>query len=117
MLNIDELQILATGSNDTIIRLYENKRKLRPEHKTLNGHMKGIKCLEYCQDLKYLISCAFDFDVLVWNTYLDHPVSRLKGHEGPLISILCPKGFKSLLISADSKGCMKLWDLSVFTLL
>ena len=43
MLNIDELQILATGSNDTIIRLYENKRKLRPEHKTLNGHMKVNK--------------------------------------------------------------------------
>ena len=48
LLNIDDLHILATGSNDTMIRLYENKRKLRGDNKILNGHLKGIKCLAYC---------------------------------------------------------------------
>ena len=49
LLNIDDLHILATGSNDTMIRLYENKRKLIGDNKILNGPLKGIKCLAYCQ--------------------------------------------------------------------
>jgi len=48
LLNIDDLHVLATGSNDTMIRLYENKRKLIGDNKILNGHLKGIKCLAYC---------------------------------------------------------------------
>jgi WD40 repeat protein len=100
-----------------MIRLYENKRKLRGENKILNGHLKGIKCLSYCSYLKYLISCAFDFNVLVWNISLDHPVAKLSGHDAPLICVICPSDLKSYLISGDSKGTIKLWDLTSFGLI
>jgi len=77
MINIDDLNVLVTGSNDTQIRLYECKGGLSAKHKELKGHIKGIKCLAYIEEYKYLVSCSFDFDVLVWNIYLDHPVSKL----------------------------------------
>jgi WD40 repeat protein len=48
MLLIEALDILATGSSDTIIRLFENKRKLTNSHKELRGHSKAIKALAYC---------------------------------------------------------------------
>ena len=48
--------------------------------KKLKGHSKGIKCLAYCKSIKALISCSFDFDIFVWNTYLEHPMAKLSGH-------------------------------------
>jgi hypothetical protein len=43
MLLIEALEIMATGSSDTVIRLFENKRKLSYIHKELKGHLKAIK--------------------------------------------------------------------------
>jgi hypothetical protein len=40
---IESLQIIATGANDMVIRLYENKNDLSKNHKKLKGHVKGIK--------------------------------------------------------------------------
>ena len=97
MLLIEGLDKLATGSSDSIIRLFENKTTLLSSHKQLKGHKKLIKVnlfffliinkqgLSYCAQYKYLISCSYDFDVLIWNIHLDHPLVRLIGHEAPLI--------------------------------
>ena len=43
MLLIEALEIMATGSSDTVIRLFENKKKLISKHKELRGHTKAIK--------------------------------------------------------------------------
>ena len=40
---IESLSIIATGANDMIIRLYENKNEISKNHKKLKGHVKGIK--------------------------------------------------------------------------
>lgn len=45
MLLIEALEIMATGSSDTLIRLFENKRKLTSQHKELRGHQKAIKVI------------------------------------------------------------------------
>lgn len=42
---IESLSIVATGANDMIIRLYENKNELTKNHKKLKGHVKGIKVI------------------------------------------------------------------------
>ena len=43
MLLIEGLDKLATGSSDSIIRLFENKTTLLSSHKQLKGHKKLIK--------------------------------------------------------------------------
>lgn len=63
-----------------------------------------------------ILSCAFDFDVLVWNAYLDCPVAKLTGHEAPLNSVYCPQKH-SIVISLDSKGIMKIWNCKTFQLI
>lgn len=92
MLLIPSMNILATGDsdkNDNVIRLFENVFKSeRKNPKILRGHNKSIKCLAFCEESRYLISCSYEFDVLVWNTYLCHPVCKLTGHESPLVSVM-----------------------------
>ena len=63
-----------------------------------------------------IVSCSFDFDVLVWNAYLEHPVARLEGHEAPLMSVYCPREYE-IIISIDSKSVMKVWNSEKYHLI
>ncbi|CAD8131806.1 unnamed protein product [Paramecium pentaurelia] len=134
MLCIDCLEILAVGSNDTLIRLYENKIKaaqklkvaetmktklgikktLSGDHKILQGHKKRIKQFSYCPEFKYLISCSYDYDVVIWNIYLEHPVAKLLGHEASLVSVLSISKRMPIIVSCDIKGVIRVWDPKTF---
>lgn len=69
--------MLITGSNDCRVRLYEVRKNGLKLNKELDGHYKGIKAIAISVHHKIIVSCSFDFDVLVWNAYLEHPVARL----------------------------------------
>lgn len=84
--------------------------------KELDGHYKGIKGITVSENFKIIVSCSFDFDVLVWNAYLEHPIARLEGHEAPLMSVYCPKKH-DIIISLDSKTVMKVWSSEKFHLI
>lgn len=65
---------------------------------------------------KLVVSCSFDFDVLVWNAYLEHPVARLEGHEAPLINVECPHSHQ-IILSLDAKAVLKVWSSDNYQLL
>lgn len=53
--------------------------------------------------------------MLIWNTYLDHPLARLVGHEAPLFSVLTIQQKRvSRILSCDTKGIMRVWDPKSF---
>jgi WD40 repeat protein len=81
------LEILVTGANDSRVRLYEMRENGLHLSKELDGHYKGIKGVAVSVHHKLIVSCSFDFDILVWNAYLEHPVARLEGHEAPLMNV------------------------------
>lgn len=101
--------MLITGCNDSLVRLYEARTTGLKLIKELDGHYKGIRGVAVSEHHKIIVSCSFDFDVLVWNAYLEHPVARLEGHEAPLMSVYCPKKY-DIIISLDSKSVMKIWS-------
>lgn len=90
---LSSLQMLITGCNDSLVRLYEVRTSGLKLIKELDGHYKGIIGVTVSANLKIIVSCSFDFDVLVWNAYLQHPIARLQGHEAPLMSVYCPKQY------------------------
>ena len=76
--------------------------------RVLAGHKKGVRGLFYSLKSRSLVSCGFDFDVLVWNLYSDSSPESLKGHEAPLVGVSCPYNTNHI-ISADSKGVIKVY--------
>ena len=116
MLEIESSDLIITGSNDCLIRLYNIRDNGLTLLKKLECHPKGIKCLAYSESHKIIVSCAFDFDVLVWNAYLEYPVAKLVGHEESLNSVYCPKN-RPVILSLDSKGVMKIWNIKSFQLI
>lgn len=111
MILIEQDSFLATGSDDAQIRLYDNKLSLSSDYKILGGHFTAIKKLAYSEIYRYLISCGFDYDILIWNVYLDYPVMKLGGHDAPLVTVIYPQSMQNYLISCDLKGVIRLWNL------
>ncbi|KRX08309.1 WD40-repeat-containing domain [Pseudocohnilembus persalinus] len=116
ILNIDILGLILVGSGDCLIRIFDthDQTDQKKPIDILKGHSQGIRALAYNDTLGYIVSCAFDFDILVWNTHLSYPVAKLKGNDAPMNNIICPKSEKYLLLSFDINGILKLWDLNNF---
>ena len=78
--------------------------------KTLSGHKRAVREMAYSEKHKVLVSCGFDFDVIVWNPYLQTSIMTLVGHEHPLVGVNCLPNL-DCFITADSKGMVKLWNI------
>ena len=66
--------------------------------------------MAYSEKHKVIVSCGFDFDVFVWNPYLQCPIMTLDGHEHPLIGVNCLPNL-DCFVTADSAGMFKIWNI------
>ncbi len=78
--------------------------------KILKGHNKAVRELAYSEKHKIIVSCGFDFEVFVWNPYLEEMILKLTGHEHPLVGVNCLPHMNAF-ITADSKGLVKVWSI------
>lgn len=78
--------------------------------KVLEGHNKAVREMAYSEKHKIIISCGFDFEVFVWNPYLEHRIYTLDGHEHPLVGVNCLP-LLNCFITADAKGMVKVWSI------
>ncbi len=80
------------------------------------GHQKAVREMAYSEKHKILISCGFDFEVFIWNPYLDQHIMKLEGHEHPLVGISCISTLNTF-ITADAKGTVKVWSIQDYSCL
>ena len=117
---IEEFNLLATASADKLIRLWDirniEEKEMKDPNKTLAAHEKAVRMLTFSKKFKVLVSCGFDFDVIVWNPFSETPIERLKGHEAPLVGVCCPVNTTNI-VSCDNKGVIKIWNLRDYSCL
>lgn len=107
-----EDNILATGSYDTTIKLWD--METGEELRTLTGHTSGIRCLQF-DDTK-LISGSIDRTLKVWNWRTGECISTYTGHLGGIIGLHFQN---SILASGSTDKTVKIWnfeDKSTFLL-
>lgn len=66
--------------------------------------------MAYSEKHKILVSCGFDFEVFIWNPYLEGHIMNLKGHENPLVGVNCLSSL-NCFITADAKGTVIVWSI------
>lgn len=91
--------------------------------KTLLGHTEPVNCLAFSEDGKLLasgsdIAALFSpdsgkFEIIIWNTSNNKELGRLLGHKDAVQSIEFNKA-GTKLVSSDSKGTVKIWDVTNF---
>jgi WD40 repeat protein len=69
-----------------------------------------VRELAYSEKHKILVSCGFDFEVFVWNPYLEEKIMRLDGHEHPLVGVNVISSL-NCFITADQKGMVNVWSI------
>lgn len=78
--------------------------------KILKGHNKAVREMAYSEKHKIIVSCGFDFEVFVWNPYLEEKIMKLTGHEKSLVGVnVLPQ--LNCFITADAKGVVKVWSI------
>ncbi|KAF1950019.1 WD40 repeat-like protein [Byssothecium circinans] len=104
--------ILATGSYDTTIRLWdvETATLLR----TLRGHTSGVRALQF-DDTK-LVSGGLDHTIKIWNWRTGQCVRTIAAHDGSVIGL---HFVGNVVASGSSDKAIKVWDFDdreMFTL-
>ncbi|CAM9417678.1 unnamed protein product [Scytosiphon promiscuus] len=111
MMVMSSLDNLVSASLDTSIRVWDTYTQ-KPVQ-TLQGHNKGVHSLSYSSQYRCLISAGFDHEAHVWSPFVNSLLNRLKGHHASLVGCQAVENSPELL-TADSSGVVKLWDLRTF---
>ena len=101
-------QILATGGDDDVIRLWD----LRTGHSLdppLTGHTANIRDLAFSPDGRLLASGSFDDTVILWDVGKGEAIGSPLSHEEQVWSVaFSPDG--QLLASGAADGRIRFWE-------
>lgn len=106
-------QILAGGSNDGKIRLWDTEKQRLVQ--TLNGHLSRVWSVGFSQDGKFLSSGSSDKTVNLWSLSTNQLLYSFKGHKDTVWSTAFTSN-GSWLASGSEDGTIKLWNVSKGTL-
>mmetsp|Transcript_59487 Transcript_59487/g.128674 ORF Transcript_59487/g.128674 Transcript_59487/m.128674 type:complete len:1136 (+) Transcript_59487:181-3588(+) len=82
--------------------------------RTLRGHEMGVRCMAFATSTKVLVTGGFDYKLMVWNPYWGKSIHTLHGHAAPIIGIEVLGSSAGQVVSADSAGSLKTWDLATY---
>jgi WD40 repeat protein len=100
-------EVLATGSDDGTVRLWDvSGGGLREE---LTGHDQGVLSLAFDPQSDVLVSGSTDQTVRLWETATGAPITSIAAHAGPVWSVALDPT-RRLLASAGEDGLVRLWD-------
>jgi small GTP-binding protein len=100
-------RMLASGSNDSIIRLWDGQTgKLLH---TLEGHKESVYCVAWSPDGRMLASGSKDFTICLWDGQTGKLLHTLEGLVGIIYNIAwSPDG--RMLASGSQDSALCLWD-------
>lgn len=114
-LNPNDASCFASASLDGTLKIW-NLNSSTPNF-TLEGHLKGVDCVEYftSNDKQYLLSGSDDYTAKVWDYHTKDIVQTLEGHENNVTAICAHPEFP-ILITASEDNTVKIWDAVTYRL-
>ena len=102
-----DARLLATGSKDQKVRLYDCQtgKELSPP---LLGHLSGVERVAFAPDGRTMATSSTDGSVKLWDPVTGQERAVLEGHHGLVRTLaFAPDGH--VLATGDSEGLVKLW--------
>ncbi len=98
--------ILASGSNDKTVRLWNTKR--RSKRATLKGHTGWITAIAFSKIGETVASGDTDSTIRVWDVKKKKERAVLKGHKNAIVSLAFSADGKTIA-SASADGTIRFW--------
>eukprot|EP00667_Euglena_gracilis_P000646 EG_transcript_647 len=120
LLVLNEQNLLATCSLDTLVKMYDlqEAREMCVMGPAAKGHEKGVLSLAYSRSHNVMVSSSYEFEPIMWMPIPGHNqfICRLTDPESPHHHtvrkvIFVPDAPE--LLSFDASGMVKVWDIRV----
>jgi WD40 repeat protein len=103
-------KILATVSNDKIVRLYgTDKGDLQIKLDGRERHKRRVNAVAFAADGNLLASASNDKTVKIWNTSSSEAIRTLRGHED-WVTLVAFAPNSNIIASASSDKTVMLWN-------
>ncbi len=103
----DNGDIFASGSWDSTAVIWDIRSG---KEKFICNHGSSVTQISLSGDGKYLVSCAKDKLIKLWNTATGELINTLRGHNSYVNSVAVSPDNR-WIISGDMDGVIKIWDL------
>ncbi|KAF7492314.1 Coatomer subunit beta' [Sarcoptes scabiei] len=115
VINPKDNNTFASASLDRTIKVWQLGSN--SPNFTLEGHEKGVNCVDYCHssDKPYLISGADDRLVKIWDYQTKTCVQTLDGHVQNVVAISFHPELP-IFMSGSEDGTVKVWHLNTYRL-
>jgi len=113
--NPKDTNTFASASLDRTIKVWSLGSPV-PNY-TLEGHEKGVNCVEYYQgsEKPYLVSGADDHLIKVWDYQNKTCVQTLEGHTEN-VSMVCFHPKLPIIVSGSEDGTIRFWHVNTYRL-
>ena len=107
-----DAQILASGSSDTTIKLWElhSGKPLRRLGRWFSGHSGIVGALVFSHDGEILASGSWDETIKLWSASTGRQIRNLKGHNS-CVNCLSFSPDNQLLASGSLDSIIKIWEV------
>ena len=107
----NESDFLITGSEDTIVRVWDLKKSKQTA--VLDGHKSTIRCIAISNNDKLAVTGSDDRSVIIWNLSNLKNVSTLTGFQSGVFSVGFLKN-QEKIVSGSFAGEIFIWDLNTY---
>eukprot|EP00928_Gymnodinium_smaydae_P092345 TRINITY_DN7619_c0_g4_i1.p1 TRINITY_DN7619_c0_g4~~TRINITY_DN7619_c0_g4_i1.p1 ORF type:complete len:983 (-),score=256.05 TRINITY_DN7619_c0_g4_i1:18-2636(-) len=107
----------ASCSLDRSLKVWGISGRNSAAHFTLNGHQKGVNCVEYAPtgEKPYLISGSDDFTVKIWDYQTQQCIQTLTGHTNNISAALFHPTLPIILTGSEDNS-VRVWHASTYRL-
>eukprot|EP00927_Polykrikos_kofoidii_P056085 TRINITY_DN5026_c0_g1_i1.p1 TRINITY_DN5026_c0_g1~~TRINITY_DN5026_c0_g1_i1.p1 ORF type:complete len:911 (+),score=145.22 TRINITY_DN5026_c0_g1_i1:55-2733(+) len=115
--NPKDPSMFVTCSLDRSIKVWGITGGSGASHFTLNGHAKGVNCVEYAPggEKPYIISGSDDRTVKIWDYQTKQCIQTLSGHTNNISSALFHPTLP-IVLTAGEDGSVRIWHSSTYRL-
>jgi len=115
--NPKDSTIFASCSLDRSIKVWGVSGGNSTAHFTLQGHQRGVNCVEYAPtgEKPYLVSGSDDRTVRIWDYQTKHCIQTLSGHTNNVSATLFHPTLPIILTGSED-GTARLWHASTYRL-
>lgn len=76
----------------------------------LLGHTKGVFCMDWSTEHKFLVTGGMDRTIMLWNPYSPKAMASITGHNATVCDVIVNSD-ENQIISLSVDKCIKVWDL------